>query len=139
MIYIDDIIIYFVFLNQHVQHLDQILILLKNNDVILTLFKCHFVYFNIKTLKHHVFRFELNTTRKKMNIIRRMKFFVNLKKLKIKLKFFDYYRSFVNHYTIIFKSFIKLKIKNFINNSIKNKFKREHAYKMRFKKKIEKN
>ena len=139
MIYIDDIIIYFVFLNQHVQHFDQVLILLKNNDVILTLFKCHFVYFNIKVLKHHVFRFELNTTKEKMNFIRRMKFFVNLKELKIKLKIFDYYRNFVDHYAVIFKSLIKLKTKNFISNSIKNKFKREHVYKMRFKEKIEKN
>ena len=139
LIYIDDIIIYFVFLNQHVQHFDQVLILLKNNDVILTLFRCHFVYFSIKTLKHHIFRFELSTTKKKMNVIRRMKFFVNLKELEIELKFFNYYRNFVDYYAIIFKSFIKLKIKDFINNSIKNKFKREHAYKMRLKKKIEEN
>ena len=139
LIYIDDIIIYSVFLNQHVQHFDQVLILLKNNDVILALFKYHFVDFNIKILEHHVSRLELSTTKKKRNVIRRMKFLVNLKKLKIKLKIFDYYCNFVDHYAIIFKSLIKLKIKNFINNSIKNKFKREHAYKMRLREKIEEN
>ena len=68
-----------------------------------------------------------------------MKFFVNLKKLKMNFEFFDYYRNFVDHYAIIFKSLIKFKIRNFTNNFVKNKFKREHAYKMRFRKKYEKN
>ena len=64
LIYINDIIICFFILNQHIQHLNQILILLKNNEIILTFSKCHFVYFNIKILKHHVFRFDLNITKK---------------------------------------------------------------------------
>ena len=51
-----------------------------------------------------------------------MKFSRNLKKLKIKLKFFKYYKFFVNHYTIIAKLLIKFKIKDFRNNFIKNRF-----------------
>ena len=83
------------------------------NEIILILLKCCFVYFNIKIFKYYIFRLRLNIIKKKIEIIRKIKFSRNFKKLKIKLRFFEYYKFFVNYYAIIAKSLIKLKIKNF--------------------------
>ena len=126
-VYIDDIIIYFSFLIQHIQHLDQLLTFLKDNKITLTLIKCHFVYFSIHLLKHHVFKFDLNIIKKKIKIIWQMKFSINFKKLKIELNFFDYYKFFVNHFVNIVKFLIQLKIRDFKNASIKNHFKKKHS------------
>ena len=133
LMYIDDIIIYFSFFDQHIQHLNQTFTLLKNNDVTLTLNKCHFVYFLIQTLSHYVFKLELNIMKKKINVIRRMTFSTNFKNLKVSLKFFEYYKFFVKHFVNIVKSLIKLKIKNFKKVSIKNRFKKKHFFKINFR------
>jgi hypothetical protein len=47
-IYIDDIIIFFSIFEDHLKHLNEILILLKKSDVIFSLFKSHFDYLSIK-------------------------------------------------------------------------------------------
>ena len=65
LIYMNDIIVYFKNSNQHLTHLKKMLNLLEKSDVILALKKCHFAYFNIKVLKHHVLKFELNILKKK--------------------------------------------------------------------------
>ena len=104
------------------------------NEIILILLKCYFVYFNIKTLEYYIFRLKLNIMKEKIKIIRKIKFFRNLKKLKIKLKFFEYYKVFVNYYVIIAKLLMKFKIKNFRNNFIKNRFRKKYIIKLRFRK-----
>ena len=71
LIYMNDIIVYSKNKNQHLTHLKKILNLLEKSDVILTLKKCHFAYFSIKVLKHHVSKLELNILKKKTKIIRK--------------------------------------------------------------------
>jgi hypothetical protein len=112
-IYIDDIIIFFSILENHLKHLNEILILLKKSDVILFFFKSHFDYSNIKALRHHVNRLNINIMKKKIKIIKNLKFFVTLKNLKKELSFFEYYRNFVSWYSFIEKSLIKLKTQAF--------------------------
>ena len=97
-------------------------IMLKNNEITLTFFKCYFAYFNIKVLNHHVSRFKLNILNEKIKIIRKMKFSRNLHELKIKLNFFKYYRIFINYYVAIIQSLMQLKTRNFKENSIKDQF-----------------
>lgn len=106
LMYIDDVIIYSQFLNEHFIHLNQALVILKSNEVTLALFKCYFIYSSIKALKHHVSQLRLNTTKKKVEVIKKMKFSRNLKELKVEFEFFNYYRSFVDHYAIIARSLI---------------------------------
>ena len=134
LIYIDDVIIYSQSLNQHIQHLDQILILLKNNDVILALFKCHFVYSSIVVLDHHVSRLELSIVEKKIEVIRKMSFSRNFKEFEMRLRFFDYYRFFVNHYAIIARSLVRLKIKSFARDFVKDRSRRDHVNRVRLRK-----
>ena len=91
-----------------------------------------FIYFSIQILKHHVFKLSLNIIEEKIHVIRQMNFFINFKKLKIKLNFLNYYKFFVNHFVNIVKSLVQLKTRNFKNASIKNRFKKKHSNKTRF-------
>ena len=50
-----------------------------------------------------------------------MQFSRNLQKLKINLKFFEYYRFFVDYYVKIVKLLIKLKTRDFFNVSFKER------------------
>ena len=108
--------------------------MLKNSDVILVLFKCHFVYSSIIVLDHHVSRLELSILEKKIEIIRKMSFSRNLKEFEMRLKFFDYYRFFVNHYAVIARSLVKLKIKSFASDFVKNRSRRDHVNRVRLRK-----
>ena len=69
-------------------------------------------------------RFDFNTIEKKIETIRNMKFSRNFRDFEIDLNFFNYYRFFMNYYAIIIKSFVRLKIQNFIDVSIKKRKKR---------------
>ena len=62
-----------------------------------------------------------------------MIFSKNLRDLKMNLKFFDYYRFFVDHYVAIAKFLIRLKIKSFANVFFKNRRRKTHFQKIRFK------
>ncbi len=128
-VYIDDIIIFFSILENHLKHLNEILILLKKSNVIFFLFKSHFDYLNIKILKHHVNRLKINIMKKKVEVIKNLKFFVTLKNLKKELDFFEYYRNFVSWYSFIKKSLIKFKTQIFKKIFRKDKQKFEWALK----------
>jgi hypothetical protein len=129
-VYIDDIIIFFSIFENHLKHLNEILIFLKKSDVILSLFKSHFDYSSIKILKHHVNRLKINIMKKKIEVIKSLKFFVTLKNLKKELDFFEYYRNFVSWYSFIEKSLIKFKTKIFKKTFRKDKQKLEWALKI---------
>ncbi len=109
-IYIDDIIIFFSTFENHLKHLKKILIFLKKSNVIFSLSKSHFDYSSIKILKHHVNRLKISIMKKKIEVIKNLKFFVTLKNLKKELSFFEYY---VLWYSFIEKSLIKLKTQIF--------------------------
>ena len=107
--------------------------MLKDSEVTLALAKYYFVYFSIKVLNYYVFKLELNIAKKKINVICRIKFLRNLKELEINLRFFEYYRDFVDHYTTIARLLIKLKIRNFVNSSIKEKSRQKHATRIKLR------
>ena len=111
---------------------------MKNSEVTLALAKYYFAYFNIKVLNYHVFKLKLSTTKKKVDVIRRIKFLKNLRELEVDLEFFEYYRDFVNHYITIIKLLIKFKIRDFVNNSMKEKSRREHATRIKLRQKFNK-
>ena len=83
-----------------------------------------------------MFRLNINILKKKIKIIKKIKFSRILRELTIVLKFFDYYRKFVLNYAIVVKLFIALKIKNFKNNFIKEQFKRRYVEKIIINKKL---
>ena len=115
LIYMNDIIIYFKISTNHFVHLNKTFNLLKKSEITLSFSKCHFAYSSIKTLKHYVNCFNLNNL-KKTNIIRRLMFFKILKKFKIELNFFDYYKKFVTWYIVKKRFLIIFKTLNFKNS-----------------------
>jgi hypothetical protein len=131
-VYIDDIIIFFSILENHLKHLNEILILLKKSDVILSRFKSHFDYSSIKILKHQMSQLKISIMKKKIEVIKNLKFFVTLKNLKKEFDFFEYYRNFVSWYSFIEKSLIKLKTQIFKKAFKKNKQRFEWALKTYF-------
>ena len=100
------------------------------NEITLTFIKCHFVYFNIQILKYHVSKLNLNIMKKKIKIIRNMQFSRNLRKLKIKIKFVDYYWFLMNHYVKIIKFLIKLKTRDFFKVFFKKRQRKNHFLKI---------
>jgi hypothetical protein len=92
----NDVIVFSFSLSEHFAHLNEVLTLLNNFDVTLSLKKCHFVYSSIKALRHHVSRLRLSILKKKIEIIKVLRFSKTLRDLEIELKFFDYYRKFVS-------------------------------------------
>ena len=121
LIYMNDIIIYFKISIDHFAHLNETLNLLKKSKMTLSFSKCHFVYSNIKTLKHYVNRLNLNTLKEKTNIIYRLIFFKILRKFEIELNFFGYYKKFVTWYAVKERFLIIFKTLNFKNNFNKEK------------------
>lgn len=127
LVYIDDIIIYSSSLDQHIQHLDQVLALLEDSGVTLSLNKCHFAYPSIQALGHHVSRLGLSTTEEKVEAIRQMKFPATLRDLEVGLGFFGYYRSFVDHFASIARPLVRLKTRGFTGAPIKGRRRKNHS------------
>ena len=121
LIYMNDIIIYFKISTDHFAHLNEAFNLLKKSKMTLSFSKCHFAYLNIKTLKHHVNRFDLNTLKEKTDIICRLMFFKILRKFEIELSFFDYYKKFVTWYVVKERFLVIFKTLNFKNSFNKKK------------------
>lgn len=115
LIYIDDIIVFSSTIEEHLLHLKEMLTFFEKSDVILSLEKCHFAYFSISALKHHVFRLDLSTLKEKIKAIKKLQFLRILRKLERGLSFFEYYRKFVAWYANIEKPLVKLKIMKFKN------------------------
>jgi hypothetical protein len=99
----------------------------------LLFFKSHFNYSNIKTLKHHVNWLKINIMKKKIEVIKNLKFLVTLKNLKKELDFFEYYRNFVLWYSFVEKSLIKLKTQIFKKVFKKNRQRFEWTLKIYLK------
>ena len=133
LIYMNDIIIYFKISTNHFVHLNETLNLLKKSEMTLSFSKCHFAYLSIKTLKHHVNRFNLNTLKEKTDIIRHLKFFKILREFEVELSFFDYYKKFVTWYVVMKRFLIIFKTLNFKNSFNKNKFRLRWANEIRLK------
>ncbi len=113
LVYIDDIIIFSPTLEDHLDHLNEILIILEKSGVTLSLSKSHFAYPNIKALGHHVSRLGISTMEEKIEIIKNLKFPKLLRELETGLGFFEYYRGFVPWYSFIEKPLVKLKTQAF--------------------------
>jgi glutaredoxin-related protein len=87
---------FFSIFENHLKHLNEFLILLKKSNVIFSIFKSHCDYSNIKVLKHHVSRLKINIMKKKIEVIKNLKFFVTMRNIEKRFDFFEYYRNFVS-------------------------------------------
>ena len=83
--YVDDVIIFFRFLEEHLRHLSQIFKLFQNRNIILKLFKTFLSYFIIVLLRQKVSSLRMTVSVEKLKIISKIEFSKTLKQLKIYL------------------------------------------------------
>jgi hypothetical protein len=96
--YLNDIMIFFKNLNDHLEHLRRMFQWLQNYNVILNSKKVFLEYFFIVLLKQIVDVLELTTTKEKLTIIINLAFSRSLKELKTYLKLTEYLRVYVFWY-----------------------------------------
>ena len=69
LVYIDDIVIFSLSLEDHISHLDQVFKAIKNSGVMLFVTKCHFRYQSLLLLGKKVSRLRLSTHKEKVDTI----------------------------------------------------------------------
>ena len=121
LVYIDDIIIYSAFLENHIRNLSLALDIIHETDLILLIEKCHFAYSSVQLLDHKMSQLELSTLKQKIKAIKKLVFSKILQQLEYDLDLFEYYHQFVHQYIKIVKLLQELKTSKFKNFSVKRK------------------
>ena len=105
IVYLDDILVFFKMMKEHVNYIEKILEWLNERDLQLKSEKCEFHKKDINFLEFIVDRKEIRINSVKINIIREWKQSINVKKIQSFLKFVNYNRKFIKNY---FKKAISL-------------------------------
>ena len=113
LVYIDDVIIFSRTLDEHLKQLHEVLQILEQAGITLSLAKCHFAYPSIQALGHEVSRLGLSTAQDKVDAIYKMLFPDSLKQLEYVIGFFGYYRKFVEGFAWVAAPLVILKTKGF--------------------------
>ena len=126
-IYIDNIVFFFVFLNQHIEHLNKDFQRFFKYDVILNSKKSFFEYSSIVLLDQIVDVFEMIIFEKKLATIIKLTFSRTLKELKIYVKLINWMRNYISYYAQISKSLQNRKILFLRHEFTKNNFKKRFS------------
>ena len=127
LVYVDDIIVYSRTQQSHLSNLNEVLTLLENSGVTLSIPKCHFGYPSVDTLGHHVSRLGLSTVLEKTDAIRSMLYPTTLNQLEIGLGFFGCYRKFVPNFAAIAQPLLELKKTGLKDSPLKGQPKESEA------------
>ena len=112
--FIDNIIIFSHFFENHLKYISLILEALKKVEFIMNEKKYHFIYDNIELLEHRISRLRLSILKEKMIIILIISFSETIKKTQEILEIFNYYHLFIQFFAWIIISLYK-KLKKIIN------------------------
>ena len=102
--YVNDIVIFFNILNEHLQHLNSVFKVLANRNICLSLKKSFLDYFSVKLLDQKVNTLNLITAVKKLEVITQLKFSKSLSTLKKYLDLIRYLQQYILRYAVISKS-----------------------------------
>ncbi len=131
VVYLNNILIFFVEKTDHVDHVKQILKKLRKFKLYASLKKCEFFITKVNFLEFIIFIENISMNSSRINIIKtwfRSKMF---QEIQVFLKFINFYRRFIHHYFQIAESLTKLlrdsvkdvKISSFIwSNKVKQAF-----------------
>ena len=114
--YVDDIMIFFKILKNHVKHFYQIFNTLNLNNIFLQSAKVFIDYSIVQLLGQKVNSFDLTTIENKLRIIALLKFFKNFRQLKSYLSLIKFLREYIFYYAEIFKPLQVQKIELFRND-----------------------
>ena len=98
IVYIDDILVYSKNMEEHQQHLWQVLDKLREHKLYAKMKKCSFGQKEIDFLGHHVTQHGIQTDPQKIQAIRDWQLPANVKKLQSFLGLSNFYQRFVNNY-----------------------------------------
>ena len=126
-IYIDDIVFFFVFLNQHIKHLNKSFQRLFKYNVILNSRKSYFEYSFIVLFDQIMNVFEMTIFEEKFATIIKLAFSRIFKKLKTYVKLTDWMRNYISYYAQVAESLKKRKILLLKNEFSKNNFRKRFS------------
>ena len=102
--YVNDIVIFSKSLTEHVRHLRQVFSLFKRVNVMLKTIKFFLDYLDVQLLSQRVDFFNLSTSKKRLEVINKLKFSLTLAALETYFDIIDYLRSYIVWYAQIIRS-----------------------------------
>ncbi|GBG60203.1 hypothetical protein CBR_g3447 [Chara braunii] len=112
VVYLDDILIFSKFIEDHLKHLEEVLTILKKTQLHLNLEKSEFGKDSVIYLGHRLSAAGLEPEATKVEVIRNWPHPVNICKLRSFLGPASYYRNFVPHFSIVAHPLSRLTSKN---------------------------
>ncbi len=108
VIYLNDILIFFVEKTDHIDHVKQILKRLRKFKLYASLKKCEFFIIKVNFLEFVIFIKSVSMNSSRINIIKTWLRSKMYQKIQVFLKFINFYQHFIHHYSQIAKSLTKL-------------------------------
>ncbi len=102
-IYVNDIVIFFNMLKEHLNHLYNIFNILNKMKICFLLKKFYLTYLSVQLLSQWVNALSLATLKNKLAVIFRIKFSLSLSQLEKYLDLIDYLQQYILHYAAIVK------------------------------------
>jgi hypothetical protein len=112
LVFVDDILIYSSDLAQHVDHLQQVFSILKENHLFVKRSKCSFAQTSLEYLGHIVSASGVSTDPAKITAVQNWPQPTNVKQLKGFLGLAGYYRKFIRNFSVISRPLSDLLKKN---------------------------
>jgi RNase H-like domain found in reverse transcriptase len=108
LVYIDNIIIFSLTLENHISHLDQVFKAIEESGVTLSVTKCHFGYQSLLLLGQKMTRLELSTHKEKVDTISLLDKLKNCHDLQVFLGMMVYFSMYVPFYAWIARPLFNL-------------------------------
>ena len=124
--YVDDVIVFFQSLKEHLRHLNQVFSLFAKMNVVLKSFKIYFEYLSVSLLDQKVDSLDLSIAEEKLKAILNISFSQSLKHLESYLKKTKYLKQYIFYYAQKADSFQRRKILLLKNAFIKKRARKRH-------------
>ncbi len=108
VVYLNDILIFFIEKIDHVDHMKQILEKLRKFKLYASLKKCEFFITKVNFLKFVIFIEDVSMNSSRIDIIKRWLRSKMYQKIQVFLRFINFYRRFIHHYSQITESLTEL-------------------------------
>ena len=108
VVYLNDILIFFVEKTDHVDHVKQILKRLRKFKLYASLKKCAFFITKVNFLEFVIFTEDVSINLSRINIIKTWLRSKMYWKIQVFLRFINFYRRFIHHYSQIAESLTEL-------------------------------
>ena len=129
--YVNNIVIFFNILKDHLTHFRQIFQILFMNNISINLKKTFLNYSSVSFLKQHVIFLSLFTNEKKLQTIANLFFFKTLNKLKTYFELTEWFRQYIEVYATKFKSLQDKKTSLLKRAFMSEKVKKLYVFKIR--------